>query len=197
MPALPAACPLPSQPPSAPCSPHTEGTQAVPESLCRASLCPSQPRASFLPPPRLSAPWPSKPAASTPAAVRALLAREAPRRPLPQEAEARRHPLTLVLSRARQEWRMPALAEGSAFMRGRRAWGGAGRAGGTWLAAAEPLPPPCMARGSFADAVSSPAPTRSISPCNYPAGTLASCHLMGQMSPAVFSLSRCVRGHAA
>lgn len=92
---------------------------------------------------------------------------------------------------------MPALGQASAFMLLQRTWGGAGHAGGTWPVATKPLPPPCVARGCFADAVSSAAPTRSISPCNYPARTLASCHLMGQMSPAVFSLSRCVRGHAA
>ena len=176
---------------------HAEGTQALPESLCKAWLCASGPRGSFLLPPPLSPPWPSKPAASTPMASGALLATESPRQPLPEEAESCRHPPTLFLSRARQERRMPALAEGSAFMPGWRVRGGAGRAGGTWPAAAEPLPPPCVAWGCFADAVSSPAPTCSISPCNYPAWMLASCHLMGRMSPAVFSLSRCVRGHAA
>lgn len=181
---------------------HPEGTQALAASPCRARLCVSQPRGSFLLPPGLSPPWPSKPAAGSPAAGRALLAREAPRRPLPEEAESRRHPPTLFpsraeQSRAKQERRMPALSQGGAFMPGWRAWGGAGHAGGTWPVAAEARPPPCVARGCFADAVSSPAPTRSISPCNYPARTLASCHQMGQMSPAVFSLSRCVRGHAA
>lgn len=123
-------------------------------------------------PPPLSPPWLSKAAASTPAAGRALLPREAPRRPLPQQAEPHAHPPTLVLSRARQEQRMAALAEGSAFMPGQPARGGAGHAGGTWPAPAEPLPPPGLARGSFADAASSPAPTRSISPGNYPAGRL-------------------------
>ena len=69
---------------------------------------------------------------------------------------------------------MPVLAEGSAFMLGRQAWGGAGCAGGTCSAVAEPLPPPCVARGCFADAMSLPDPTRSISACNYHARTLAS-----------------------
>lgn len=92
---------------------------------------------------------------------------------------------------------MPVPSEGSAFMPHQRVGGGAGRTGGTCPALAEPLPSPCVARGCFADVVSSLAPTRSISPCNYPTQTLASCHLTGPISPTVFSLSRCERGHTA
>lgn len=199
---LPYAQPAPSAPCSlqpSPChlSLQTEGTRALAESRVRARLCVAWPPGSFLLLLWLSPAWPTKPAASTPAAAGALLARDTPRRPQLQEAETCRHPPTLFLSRARQEQWMPMHSKGSAFMPHQRAGGGAGRSGGTCPELAEPLPSPCVARGCFADAVSSPVPTHSICPCNYPTQTLASCHLTGPISPTFFSLSLCERGHTA
>ena len=188
MPALPKACLWPIHSPPTPYSTHRVHTIPSPEPV---PILARQQAPSSLLPPSLRAVWPSQPAAwmatvpgsPSPASATGGRAPQAPTYPFPEQSEA---------------GAVDASAQpGQRFYAWLTRVGSSSRAGGTWLMAANSRPPPCVVRGCFADAVSSSAPTRSISSSNYPARWLDSCHLMGQIGPTGFSLSPCVRGHAA
>ena len=194
----PAPCPhclllalCPASPPAALLSPHARHTKPPREPVQGLAL---RVPAVGLPPP-LAVPQPTLATAArcqhsspghggpTPAPATGGRDPQAPTYPCPEQSEAR-----VVDAGTRRQ--QPFYAGVASVGRSWPCWGHVAHG-------AKPLHPPRVARGCCADAVSWPAPTRSISPCNHPTRTLASCHLMPPISPTVFSLSRCVRGHAA
>lgn len=170
LPTVPSAGPVPCSPLRAPIP---RAAKPCPrESLCPAWLRLARPRGSFLAAGQEAEPGLAVPGWCQHRRWGSSGARESPGQPLGQEAEPRRHPPALGLSRGRRRhWMQP-------WPRTALLWAAA--------EAGQELPvlgPPVRGQGpasalrprgsAAADScLSWPAPSCTISPCNYPAGTL-------------------------